>query len=87
VANRAREALGSFISPQENLAVGVSKIWIYPGPRPDMSGHHLWNPDAKPDIAERPDMSGQSLWNLVAKPIRLRGRTCLARVSRIRLGG
>jgi hypothetical protein len=58
VANRAREALGSFISPQENLAVGVSKIWIYPGPRPDMSGHHLWNPDAKPDIAERPDMSG-----------------------------
>jgi hypothetical protein len=44
------------------------------GGEADMSGHRLWNPAAKRDIAERPDtaersdMSGESLWNPVAKP-------------------
>jgi hypothetical protein len=39
-----------------------------------MSGHHLWNPSAKPDNAERSDnvdrldMSDWSLWNPAAKP-------------------
>jgi hypothetical protein len=58
VTSHAREAWGSFIALQENLAVGVSETWTCPGRRSDMSGHRLWNPAAKPDNAERPDMSG-----------------------------
>jgi hypothetical protein len=64
VANGAREAWGAFYSPQENLAVGVSETRTCPGRGPNMSGHCLWNPAAKPDKtvwpdnAERPNMSG-----------------------------
>jgi hypothetical protein len=54
-----------------------------------MSDHRLWNPAAKPDIAERPDtaersdMSGQTCPGRVSgtqllSRIRLRGQTYLA---------
>jgi hypothetical protein len=59
---------GPFIAPQENLAVRVSETRTCPGRGPDISGHRLWNPAAKPDNAERPDMSGLGLWNPAAKP-------------------
>jgi hypothetical protein len=66
VSNWAREAWGAFYSPQENLAIGVSKTWTCPDRGPDMSSQPLWNP------VWGPDMSGPGLsrWE-----IRL-GRTC-----------
>jgi hypothetical protein len=65
VTNPARETRGSFIAPQGNLAVRVSKTQTCSGRGPDMSVHRLWNLAKKPDKdgvtqdkAERPDMSG-----------------------------
>jgi hypothetical protein len=46
---------GTFISPQENLAVGVSETQTCLGRGPDMSGKPLWKP------AWGPDMSGPGL--------------------------
>jgi hypothetical protein len=43
VASHAREAWGPFIGPQENLAVGVSETWTFPGRGPNMSSQPLWN--------------------------------------------
>jgi hypothetical protein len=58
VTNCARESWGPFIAPQENLVVGVLETRACPGQEPNMSGHRLWNPAAKPDKAERSNMSG-----------------------------
>jgi hypothetical protein len=52
VANRAREAWGPFIVPQENLTIGVSETRTYPGRGPDMSGKHLWKPAWGPDMSD-----------------------------------
>jgi hypothetical protein len=49
---------GTFIAHQENLAVRVSETRTCPSRGPDISGHRLWNPVAKPDNAERLNMSG-----------------------------
>jgi hypothetical protein len=41
VAFLAREVWGSFYSPQENLAFGVSEIQTCPGQEPDMFSNRL----------------------------------------------
>jgi hypothetical protein len=66
----------AFYRESGKLAVGVSETQTCPGRGPNMSDHPLWNP-AWGWICPVRDCH----WG-----IRL-GRTCLARVSRIRLGG
>jgi hypothetical protein len=58
-----------FYSPQVNLAVRVSEIWICSSRGLDMSHDHLWNPAWGPDMF--------SLWDLTRNKVESSGMSRL----------